>query len=79
LKDHLGTWAIVASRDIMAADATAARIMNHDVNSISQLTMGFNMGLGEVRKESIEILGEKLDNLHVKWKAAKLKKGFHHA
>ena len=79
LKDHLGTWGIVASRDIMAADATAARIMNHDVNSISQLTMGFNMGLGEVREKSIEILGEKLDNLHVDWKAAKLKKGFHHA
>jgi len=73
MKDQLGTWAIVASRDIMAADATAARIMNHDVKSISQLTMGFNMGLGEVREESIEILGEKLDNLSVSWKAAGLK------
>jgi hypothetical protein len=57
----------------MAADATAARIMNHDVNNISQLTMGYNMGLGEVREESIEILGEKLDNLSVNWKAARLK------
>jgi len=73
MKDRMGTWAIVASRDIMAADATAARIMNHDVNNISQLTMGYNMGLGEVREESIEILGEKLDNLHVNWKAARLK------
>jgi uncharacterized protein (DUF362 family) len=73
MKDHLGTWAIVASKDIMAADATAARIMNHHVNSISHLTMGFNMGLGEVREESIEILGEKLANLHVNWKAARMK------
>ena len=72
MKDRLGTWAIVASKDIMAADATAARIMNHDVNSISQLTMGFNMGLGEVREESIEIIGEKLENLHVSWKKARL-------
>jgi uncharacterized protein (DUF362 family) len=73
MKDHLGTWAIVASKDIMAADATAALIMNHDVNSISQLTKGFNMGLGEVREGSIEILGEKLDSLRVSWKAASLK------
>jgi hypothetical protein len=34
--------------------------------------MGFNMGLGEVREESIEIVGEKLDNLNVSWKAARL-------
>ncbi len=73
MKERLGTWAIVASTDIMAADATAARIMNHEINNISQLTMGFDMGLGEVREESIEILGEKLDNLRVSWKAARLK------
>ena len=72
MKDRLGTWAVVASKDIMAADATAARIMNHDVTQISQLTMGFDMGLGEVREGSIEILGEKLDNLRVNWKAARL-------
>jgi uncharacterized protein (DUF362 family) len=58
----MGNWAMVASKDIMAADATAARIMNHDVNGIKQLTMGLNMGLGE-----------KIDNLRVSWKAARLK------
>ena len=73
MKDRLGTWAVLASKDIMAADATAARIMNHDVNSIKQLSMGFHMGLGEVREASIEILGEKLDNLRVNWKNARLK------
>ncbi len=57
----------------MAADASAARIMSHSVPTIKQLTMGFDMGLGEVREESIEILGEKLDNLRVSWKAARLK------
>jgi hypothetical protein len=62
----------VASRDIMAADATAARIMNHDVNQIAQLIMGFDMGLGEVREDSIEIMGEKIDNLKVNWKTAQL-------
>jgi hypothetical protein len=46
--------------------------MGHDVNTVPQLTMGFSMGLGEVREDSSEILGEKLENLHVQWKAARL-------
>ncbi len=57
----------------MAADATAARIMSHDTKKVKQLAMGFDMGLGEIREKSIEILGEKLDNLRVKWKPAKVK------
>ena len=73
MKERLGSWAIVASKDIMAADAIAARIMNHDVNQVKQLTMGFDMGLGEIREKSIELLGEKLDNLHVTWQHARLK------
>ena len=72
MKDRLGKWAVVASPDIMAADATAARIMNHDVTGISQLTMGFDMGLGEIREASIEIVGEKLDNLRTHWNKARL-------
>jgi uncharacterized protein (DUF362 family) len=73
VKAHLGSWAIIASTDIMAADATAARIMSHDTGEIRHLAMGFEMGLGEIRKESIEIVGEKLDNLLVPWQAATLK------
>jgi uncharacterized protein (DUF362 family) len=73
MKERLGTWAIIASTDIMAADATAARIMSHDTNKVNQLVMGFNMGLGEIREQSIELLGEKLDNLRMTWKPARLK------
>ena len=72
MKERLGSWAIIASTDIMAADATAARIMNHNTNEVVQLVMGFYMGLGEIRKHSIEILGEKLDDLRVSWKPARL-------
>ena len=71
--DRLGSWAIIASTDIMAADATAARMMSHDTEKIRQLTMGFNMELGEIREQYIEILGEKLDNLRMPWKPATLK------
>jgi uncharacterized protein (DUF362 family) len=73
MKESLGSWAIIASKDIMAADATAARIMNHDTNTVKHLTMGFDKGLGMIREDSIEILGENLDNLRVTWKPAILK------
>ena len=72
MKKRLGSWAVVASRDIMAADATAARIMSHDPKRVKQLTMGFDMGLGEIRSEQIEVVGEKLDNLRVAWKPARM-------
>jgi uncharacterized protein (DUF362 family) len=73
VRDRLGSWAIIASTDIMAADATAARIMSHDTRKVTQLAMGSEMGLGEIREESIDVLGEKLDNLRVEWKPARLK------
>jgi uncharacterized protein (DUF362 family) len=73
MKERLGTWVIIASTDIMAADAIAARIMSHDTSKVRHLSMGFDMGLGEIREESIEIVGEKLDNLRVTWKPARLK------
>jgi hypothetical protein len=73
MKDRLGSWAVVASTDIMAADATSARIMSHEVTSMVQLIMGFEMELGEIREDSIELTGEKLGNLLVNWKTARLK------
>jgi len=73
MKKRLGSWAVIASRDIMAADATAARIMSHDPKRVKQLTMGFDMGLGEIRSEQIEVVGEKLHSLRVAWKPARMK------
>ena len=73
MKKRLGSWAVVASRDIMAADATAARIMSHEPKRVRQLTMGHDMGLGEIHTESIYVVGEKLDNLRVAWKPARIK------
>jgi uncharacterized protein (DUF362 family) len=73
VKDRLGSWAVIASTDVMAADATAARIMSHDTNKVKHLAMGFDMGLGQVGEKYIEISGEKLDNLRMPWKPARLK------
>ena len=73
MRNRLGTWLVIASTDIMAADATAARIMSHDVGGVKQLGMGFDMDLGEIRRNSIEMIGEKLDNLVVPWAPANLR------
>jgi len=72
MKNHIGSWAIIASPDIMAADATATRIMNHDTDKVVQLTLGHKMDLGEIQEQSINIVGEKLDNLRANWKPASI-------
>jgi len=72
MKDRLGSWLVLASTDLVAADATAARIMNHDVSGVTQLGMAYERDLGEVREDSIEIIGERLENLRVDWKPAHL-------
>lgn len=73
MKQRLGSWLVLASSDIMAADATTARIMSHSIGDIRQLQMGYAMGLGEIREESIEIVGESIENVRVSWIPARLK------
>ena len=46
--------------------------MDHKVERIKQLTMGYDMGLGEIREASIEVVGEKLENLKSSWNPARL-------
>ena len=73
MKQRLGAWALLASTDLVAADASAARVMSHDPMQVKQLTMGHAMGLGEIREEAIDVVGEKLASLRVDWKPARLK------
>lgn len=72
VRDRLGSWLILASKDIMAADATAARVMSHDVPDIPQLTMGYQMGLGEINQQSIELAGADLSDIRMPWLKATL-------
>jgi uncharacterized protein (DUF362 family) len=72
MRDRLGSWLLLASTDLVAADATAARVMSHDVAAIKQLAMANAMGLGEIDEGSIEIIGERLDDLRVDWVPAKI-------
>jgi uncharacterized protein (DUF362 family) len=72
LRDRLGSWLLLASTDLVAADATAARIMSHDPAQIRQLVMGYERGMGEMREERIELLGERLEDLRMPWSKARL-------
>ena len=64
---------LLASTDLVAADATACRIMSHDAERVVQLGMGYEMGLGEMREDRIELLGDRLDDLRVPWTSAALR------
>jgi uncharacterized protein (DUF362 family) len=73
MRDRLGCWLLLASTDLVAADATAARVMNHDAAYADRfLTTAYEQGLGVVDETSIEIEGERLDDLRVEWLPAKL-------
>ncbi|MDH3496049.1 MAG: DUF362 domain-containing protein [Gemmatimonadota bacterium] len=73
LRDRHGSWFLLASTDLVAADATAARIMSHDPAAMTQLVMGYERGLGEIRENRIEVVGERLDDLRVPWAPARLR------
>ncbi|MBE0593067.1 MAG: DUF362 domain-containing protein [Gemmatimonadales bacterium] len=70
MRQRLGSWLLLASTDLVAADATAARIMRHAPERPAQLAMGYERGMGEIREDRIELLGEQLDRLRVPWASA---------
>jgi uncharacterized protein (DUF362 family) len=73
MRDRLGSWLVLASTDPVAADATAARIMSHPAEAVTQLNMAHQLGLGEMRSDRIEVVGERLADLQVEWLPAQLK------
>ncbi len=70
VRDRLGDWLMLASRDLVAADATAARIIGADPAGIAQLQRAYERGLGEIRAEEIQLDGATLDELRMPWKPA---------
>ena len=70
MKQRLGSWLLLASRDLVAIDATTARIISHDVLTVKHIGMAYEQGLGEMRVEEIELVGARLDDLRVDWVAA---------
>jgi uncharacterized protein (DUF362 family) len=54
---------IIGSRDLVAADAVCATIMGFDPEEIDYIRMAKEAGLGEIKLDRIEILGESMDTL----------------
>ena len=64
-------WSYAVTLDGSTSLVAAAEQLNK--SNDGKFTMGFRMGLGEIRKESIEIVGASLDNLTSRWRHATLK------
>ncbi|NWG11172.1 DUF362 domain-containing protein [Candidatus Bathyarchaeota archaeon] len=52
---------IIAGKDVVATDSTAARVMGFEPMEIAHIRRAYEKGLGNV--DNIEILGSKLDNV----------------
>ncbi len=77
---RLGSWLLLASTDSVAADATAARVMNHEATYVGGiLPMARNAGMGALCEQSIELLGAELDDLRVDWRPAQVAGRARHA
>ncbi len=61
MRARLGTWLLLASTDLPAADATAARLMGQNPDDIRQLVLARQLGLGQTGVDRIELLGARLD------------------
>ena len=72
MRHRLGSFLLLASTDLVAADATAARIMKHNPDHVVQLGMAHEMGLGEMRQDRIELIGPSLADLRVPWEKARV-------
>jgi uncharacterized protein (DUF362 family) len=71
VRDRLGSWLLLASRDATAADATAARVMGREAPFVTEiLAMAHEAGMGEICEGAIEVVGARLADLRVPWRAA---------
>ncbi len=70
MRDRLGDWLVLASNDLVAADATAARIMSHSAEDIRHIVDAYNRGMGQMKEDRIELVGATLEELRVPWQPA---------
>jgi uncharacterized protein (DUF362 family) len=71
VKARLGSYLVLASTDLVAADATAARVMSQDEWKIQAvMDAARQAGLGAMCVDEIELVGATLDELRMPWRAA---------
>ncbi len=73
MSTRLGSWLVLASTDPVAADATAARVLNQESPYVGAiLAMAHDAGMGVVCEQSIELVGATLNQLRVNWRPAQV-------
>jgi uncharacterized protein (DUF362 family) len=71
VKARLGSYLVLASTDLVAADATAARVMSQDEWKIQAvMDAARENGLGNMCTDAIQLVGATLEELKIPWKAA---------
>jgi uncharacterized protein (DUF362 family) len=76
MRDRLGDWLVLASTDLVSADATAARIIGYDPSEVHHIKMAYEQGLGQMREDRVDIVGAELSDLSVEFERADQTKGF---
>ncbi|MBU0633594.1 MAG: DUF362 domain-containing protein [Candidatus Omnitrophica bacterium] len=83
LRQRIGGYLVVAGYDPVAVDATATRIITKNWQPqpkdkdlgvpwyVKHLRLGFQQGLGEIRKSNILIKGYRLDEVAMSWQMPK--------
>jgi uncharacterized protein (DUF362 family) len=67
VKERIGGWLVIAGTDLVAVDSTATRIIGHDPRYVKHLREAFVQGMGEIREERIEVVGESIANVRMDW------------
>jgi len=71
MRERLGAWLLLASTDLVAADATAARVMGHEAAFVEPaLMLAQRANMGAVCESEIELVGARLADLRVRWEPA---------
>jgi hypothetical protein len=71
VRERLGDWLLLASTDLVAADATAARVMGQDERKIQEvLAPAEAAGLGTMCASRIALEGGTFDALRMRWTPA---------
>jgi len=76
LRERLGDWFVIASNDLVAADATAAYIIGQEPTKVAHLNMAYNQGLGQLYTSKMQFHGESIENLRVALAPAEPTNGF---
>jgi len=69
VRDRLGHWLVLASRDPVALDATSTRVIGLDPERSEHLVLAHEQGLGEIEEAKIQIVGTPLDEVRMSWLA----------